>query len=369
MADFDPYVDLKQQLANGEVCAFVGAGLSVGAGLPGWYDLISQLSQRIDYELPPAKWATSDTLIDAAQAYVNSQGLNSLITFLRRNLDSLGKSPTAAHQALARLPIKLVFTANYDDLLERAFRDAGRRVNLVTKDSYIPYIEQGGNVVNVLKLWGDLDQPESIVLTREQYGRFFLERPQLVKLLETQLGLSTMLYLGWSHRDPHFNLVFGEMLARYGGNMKPGYAAMFDVDDAQRARIQTQTNSSGRATRRRRSFKRAGGVAGQPGRRQRRQPVRQSPALGAPVVAPSPGAAQPAAGLTAGERRRLQEEYADLEVEYNRLSEQIRARDKQIGRTLDLVQKQIYEEERAEWAARREQVAARMGEIERKVEL
>ena len=235
MADFDPYVDLKQQLANGEVCAFVGAGLSVGAGLPGWYDLISQLSQRIGYKLAPAEWATSDTLIDAAQAYVNSQGLNSLITFLRRNLDSLGKSPTAAHQALARLPIKLVFTANYDDLLERAFRDAGRRVNLVTKDTYIPYIEQGGNVVNVLKLWGDLDQPELIVLTREQYGRFFLERPQLVKLLEVQLGLSTMLYLGWSHRDPHFNLIFGEMLASYGGNMKPGYAAMFDVDDAQRA--------------------------------------------------------------------------------------------------------------------------------------
>ena len=264
MADFDPYVDLKQQLANGEVCAFVGAGLSVGAGLPGWYDLISQLSQRIGYELPPAKWATSDTLIDAAQAYVNSQGLNSLITFLRRNLDSLGKAPTAAHQALARLPIKLVFTANYDDLLERAFRDAGKRVNLVTKDKYIPYIEQGGNVVNVLKLWGDLDQPESIVLTREQYGRFFLERPQLVKLLETQLGLSTMLYLGWSHRDPHFNLVFGEMLARYGGNMKPGYAAMFDVDDAQRAEFKRKQIRPVElpATR---SFSRAGGVAGQPG--------------------------------------------------------------------------------------------------------
>ena len=364
MADFDPYVDLKQQLANGEVCAFVGAGLSVGAGLPGWYDLISQLSQRIGYELPPAKWATSDTLIDAAQAYVNSQGLNSLITFLRRNLDSLGKSPTAAHQALARLPIKLVFTANYDDLLERAFRDAGKRVNLVTKDSYIPYIEQGGNVVNVLKLWGDLDQPESIVLTREQYGRFFLERPQLVKLLEVQLGLSTMLYLGWSHRDPHFNLVFGEMLARYGGNMKPGYAAMFDVDDAQRAEFKrkqirpVELPGEGDRSNALAAWLNSLAPAAAPA----------VPGVGVATDTPT-GAAQPASGLTAGERSRLQEEYADLEVEYNRLSDQIRARDKQIGRTLDLVQKQIYEEERAEWAARREQVAARMGEIERKVGL
>lgn len=52
MATFDPYVDLKQHLASRQVCAFVGAGLSVGAGLPSWYDLISQLSQRIGYERP-----------------------------------------------------------------------------------------------------------------------------------------------------------------------------------------------------------------------------------------------------------------------------------------------------------------------------
>ena len=362
MAGFDPYVDLKQQLANGEVCAFVGAGLSVGAGLPGWYDLISQLSQRIGYKLAPAEWATSDTLIDAAQAYVNSQGLNSLITFLRRNLDSLGKAPTAAHQALARLPIKLVFTANYDDLLERAFRDAGKRVNLVTKDSYIPYIEQGGNVVNVLKLWGDLDQPESIVLTREQYGRFFLERPQLVKLLQVQLGLSTMLYLGWSHRDPHFNLIFGEMLASYGGNMKPGCAAMFDVDDAQRAEFKRKqirpVELPGDGDRSAALAAWLDGLA----------PMTAAAGPGAGAAAGAPmEPASPASGLTAGERRRLQEEYADLEVEYNRLSEQIRTRDKQIGRTLDLVQKQIYEEERAEWAVRREQVAVRMGKIEREV--
>ena len=223
-------------------------------------------------------------------------------------------------------------------------------------------------MVNVLKLWGDLDQPESIVLTREQYGRFFLERPQLVKLLETQLGLSTMLYLGWSHRDPHFNLVFGEMLARYGGNMKPGYAAMFDVDDAQRAEFKrkqirpVELPGDGDRSNALAAWLNSLAPAGSAGSRP------ASPGVPAALVAPA-GSTPPAAGLTAGERRRLQEEYADLEVEYNRLSDQIRARDKQIGRTLDLVQKQIYEEERAEWAARREQVAARMGEIERKVEL
>jgi hypothetical protein len=71
------YDDLQRSLAAGNVCAFVGAGLSAGAGLPGWYDLIAGLAGRIGYKLPPREWATGDALIDAAQAYVNHQGLHS----------------------------------------------------------------------------------------------------------------------------------------------------------------------------------------------------------------------------------------------------------------------------------------------------
>jgi hypothetical protein len=237
MSPFDPYADLKQHLANGEVTAFVGAGLSIGAGLPGWYDLLAELTARIGYELPPPKWAAGDALIDAAQAYVNSQGLHSLISFLKDRLDTTGKSPSAAHRGLARLPISLIFTANFDDLLERAYREAGKRVEVVTRDSSIPFMRRGPGVVNIVKLYGDLDQPDTIVLARQQYDAFFLQRPQMVKLLETSLATSDMLYLGWSHGDPYFKMVFGELLSRFDAMMRPGYAAMFDVTDAQRAEL------------------------------------------------------------------------------------------------------------------------------------
>ena len=60
----------------------------------------------------------------------------------------------------------------------------------------------------------------------------------MVKLLETAVGQSTMLYLGWSHTDPHFNLVFGEMLTRFGSLIRSGYAVMFDVNDNQRRELE-----------------------------------------------------------------------------------------------------------------------------------
>lgn len=237
MNNQDVSVRLVGELASGNLVAFIGAGLSIGAGLPGWYNLISELAQRVNYDIPPQKWASGDILIDAAQFYINQEGLNSLVMFLKDRLDTAGKVPSIAHQAFARLPISNVFTANYDDLLERAYREIGKRVQVVINDNSIPFMRRDPNVVNIIKLYGDLDQPETIVLARHHYESFFLQRLQMIKLLETELGRSTVLYLGWSHSDPHFNLVFGELLARYGQFMRAGYAVMFDVSEPQKREL------------------------------------------------------------------------------------------------------------------------------------
>ena len=95
-------------------------------------------------------------------------------------------------------------------------------------------MRRGPDTVNIVKLYGDLDQPDTIVLARQQYESYFLQRPQMVKLLETELARSDTLYLGWSGSDPYFKLVFGELLSRFGQMMRPGYAVMFDVTDDQR---------------------------------------------------------------------------------------------------------------------------------------
>jgi hypothetical protein len=200
---------------------FVGAGLSIGAGLPGWYDLVAELAKLSGQDdMPPRKYASADMLIAIAQTFVNRYSENDLITHLKERLDTTGKVPTAVHRALADLPLNVVFTANYDDLLERAFRDAGRPVEVIVRDNHIPYMSQSGNRVNVVKLYGDLGQPDTLVLTRQHYEQYFRNRPQLMALLKTELARSTMLYLGWSHNDPHFGLVFGELLSQYASDMR-----------------------------------------------------------------------------------------------------------------------------------------------------
>lgn len=227
-----------KSLAISNVCAFIGTGLSIGAGLPDWYVLVDELARQMNHTMPPRQWATGAVLLDVVQAYANEQGLHRLVSFLKDRLDTFNKSPTAAHRALARLPISLIFTANYDDLLERAYREVGKRVEVIVNDGTIPFMRREPNTVNIVKLYGDLNQPDTLVLARQQYESFFLKRPQMVKLLETELARSDMLYLGWSHTDPHFNHIFGELLNRYGQFMRPGYAVMFDVTTAQARELQ-----------------------------------------------------------------------------------------------------------------------------------
>lgn len=224
---------LVEQLARGEVAPLVGAGLSMGAGLPGWYELNEELAQRTGQTMPPREWATADQLIAIAQTYINRQGLFSLISYLQERLDSYRTRPTAAHRALVQLPVNLVFTANFDDLLERAYRDAQRPVKVIVRDGDIPFMGRDPNTVNIVKLHGDLNQPDTVVLAKEQYERYFLDRPQLTRLLEADVARSTMLYLGWSHTDPAYNLIFGQLLARFGEMSRMGYAAMFDIKPEQ----------------------------------------------------------------------------------------------------------------------------------------
>ncbi len=148
-------------------------------------------------------------------------------------LDTSKVSPSAAHRALAQLPVSLIFTANYDDLLKETFERAGKRVNIVTRDSYIPFMGRGEDEVNIIKLYGDLRQPDTLVLARQQFEAYLRDRPQTIKLLETELARSTALYIGWSHSDPFFSLILGQLLDRMQGFERRGYATLFNLTQSQ----------------------------------------------------------------------------------------------------------------------------------------
>jgi hypothetical protein len=240
MSADDLFTDLRQNLVEGNVCAFVGAELGVVAGLPTWYDLVSQLAQRIAYDLPPRQWCNSVTLHEAVQAYIHSRGLFSLITLLKEWLDTFSLTPTPTHLALARLPISLLFTSSLDDLLEKAYRTVGKRVEVVLKDESIPFMRRGENIVTIVKLAGDLTQPDTLRLGHEPSQTYWNQHPQILKLLEVEMARSNALYVGWSHLDAYFDLVFRSLPSQFGQWLRPGYAALVSAPPTVRQSLQKQ---------------------------------------------------------------------------------------------------------------------------------
>ncbi|MSP12234.1 MAG: hypothetical protein EXR62_04660 [Chloroflexi bacterium] len=221
--------ELAQQLKIGNVVLFVGAGLSIGAGFPDWVNLIHPLAQDIGARWPIEEIdLTPDYLLSIAQHYQNQCGRNALIRYLRETLDSGEKQPTAVHRLIGSFPISTIFTTNYDDLIERALVQIGRQSNIIVSDPEIAF--WSSERIQIIKLCGDLQRPESIVITQRDFNTYFATHPRLVERLRTNLESMSPLFLGYSLQDPFFNQIWDRIGLDFGRLRRWGFSIHFEID-------------------------------------------------------------------------------------------------------------------------------------------
>lgn len=233
-----PYAAITHQLVDAlmrnSLVVFVGAGLSVGSGLPTWASLIAPLATELGCKTPKPGPGFGEELLRIAGHYEDENGRNALVRKLRAGLDIRGAVPNAAHAALAALfPRGAIVTTNYDDLIERSYRDASLRVQPVVADSNLPYWD--GGAMHVIKLRGDLDNPESLVVTQRDYDTHPLSHPLLVQQTKSLLVTHTPLFVGYSHSDPDTALILHQLQFQLGIHMRQIYSVQFDMDDATRS--------------------------------------------------------------------------------------------------------------------------------------
>jgi SIR2-like domain len=241
--DMDEY--LERHCANvldaardGEIVFLLGAGVNLcgrppqvkwepnGKYLPTGRELADYLAHK--YRLPP------DEPVDLARVaqYVTAQRGAARLSRELHELFDVEFSPTQIHRVLARLPHWLathespsphqfIVTTNYDDVLERAFREAGAPFDLLV---YMAHGEHRGRVVLqppdgdpvailepnlavdlgsersvILKIHGAVDRTnadrDSWVITEEHYVEYL-----------TQTDISTWMPVAFSQRLQESNL-------------------------------------------------------------------------------------------------------------------------------------------------------------------
>ncbi|HKG91519.1 MAG TPA: SIR2 family protein [Gemmatimonadaceae bacterium] len=142
-----------------------------------------------------------------------------LVAAIRQEVGE-GKQPSPALHALARLNFPLVITTNYDRLFETALTAAGKPFDRSTyqpSDSIATQdLESDPSAARpfVLKIHGDIETPESIVVTDEDYIQFILRMGDPESVNPIPLGLKfylrrwPTLFIGYSLMDYNLRLLF-----------------------------------------------------------------------------------------------------------------------------------------------------------------
>jgi Sir2- and TIR-associating SLOG family/SIR2-like domain len=229
MATVDEFVETySQALADRNAAIMAGAGLSIPAGLVNWKGLMRSIAKEIGLDVEK-----ETDLIAVAQYHLNERGGRQRINQTLVSEFSERAKISENHSILARLPIGVFWTTNYDNLIEGALRKSGKRVDIkITPENLATTLPRRDVVL--YKMHGDISDPTCAVVSKDDYESYgFSRRGQLFSTaLRGDLVSKTFLFLGFSFSDPNVDYILGRVRVLLEGNRREHYCLMRSVHRA-----------------------------------------------------------------------------------------------------------------------------------------
>ena len=117
---------LRQLIANNKLIPFIGAGFSENAGLPSTQALTRQLLEHFEPDLDGQLHSAANLLyLTEYLKIIHGGSLTLVLDALRSCLPDQDVALSGSHQLLAQLGFSIIYTTNYDRLLERSFAEMG----------------------------------------------------------------------------------------------------------------------------------------------------------------------------------------------------------------------------------------------------
>lgn len=206
-----------EKVLNGEAGLFIGAGVSREAGFVDWKGLLRDAADELDLDIDK-----EHDLLALAQYQANARAGRNDIN--QQMIDAFVRDahPTSVHQILPRLPIDTVWTTNYEQLLEEAYKSAGRHVETKLTIENLAQARKGRDVT-IYKMHGCVTLPHQAVLTKQDYEDYDATRRLFTDSLKGDFIEKTLLFLGFSFTDPNVERILAKVRGQLGQNQRSHY--------------------------------------------------------------------------------------------------------------------------------------------------
>lgn len=225
-------------LNDGAGAIFVGAGVSMAAGYPSWSNLLREIGD----ELGVSSKNVQDLAALAQWSIQESGGATRVRNVIKEHIGVDYPLPEAL-QIIARLPVRHIWTTNYDRLIERSFREIDRPIDSISAANDLALRPTPG-ATRLYKMHGSVDRLDDVVISTDDYELFRSRRGAYLPLLNAHLTSMSMLFIGLSFTDPNIKHILSLIRESFTDSPPDHFAIVrppkrkdFDSDDEFHARI------------------------------------------------------------------------------------------------------------------------------------
>ncbi|WP_438349437.1 SIR2 family protein [Paenibacillus sp. FA6] len=223
---------LQRAYRRGAIIPFVGAGLSMSSGYPGW--------TRFLYKLLPETRISKfdlDNLIatgqyeEAAQLLFDDMPHGTFLEVLENNFGCTHEL-VGPVQRLPFLFTQSLITTNFDDVIQRSYESADKsfgEILLGVQAQELPRkLGEGKHVL--VKLHGKSDSNRDRVLTKNEYDKHYQDTNALEQVIEASC-CKTLLFLGCSLTVDRTLQAMANIMQRRGEDNVPRHYAFVSLKD------------------------------------------------------------------------------------------------------------------------------------------
>lgn len=217
---------LLDDFVNNRVVPIVGAGFSKNAyapnekTIPDW----EQLGRQVGEYIPGYVYTNA---LDAISLFESQFSKVKLIELLSELLNVNELKPSTTHHAFCDLFVDTICTTNFDFLIEQTLQETHRPHSIVVSEERLAINTKAET--KVIKLHGDFNHPEKMILTESDYDSFLNKNKILATYIANIFITKTLILVGYSFEDIDTRNIWKIINDRLGELARPAYVVLVNA--------------------------------------------------------------------------------------------------------------------------------------------